>query len=126
VRAVVVLAAGAALIADPAAAQVGNAAIPLKMKRGTDSLTVHGVLKQNVACCSYVFAARAGQQLHWRISGPAVRMTISYPDGHTDGPGIPNPLPLPASGHYVLGVTPDLMADGAFGRFTLTIRIPPK
>jgi hypothetical protein len=127
-RALVALAVGAALIAAPTLAQVGNAAmpIPLKMKRGTDNLTVRGVLKQNVACCSYVFAARAGQKLYWRENGAAARMTIAYPDGHSDGPGLPNPLPLPQTGHYVLGVSPDLMADGAFGRFTLTIRIPPK
>jgi hypothetical protein len=34
------------------------------MHRGTDSLTVRGVLRQNVDCCAYAFKAHAGQQLH--------------------------------------------------------------
>jgi hypothetical protein len=116
-----------ALAASSATAQVGAAAmpIPLKMKRGTDSLTVRGVLRRNVACCSYVFAARAGQKLYWRERGAVVRVTVAYPDGHMDGPGPPNPLSLPTSGRYVLAVSPDLMADGAFGPFVLKLRIPP-
>ena len=121
------LAAMLALADSAALAQIGNAAmpIPLKMKRGTDSLTVRGVLRQGVACCSYVFGARAGQRLYWSERGAAARLTIAYPDGHMDGPGPPNPLPLPASGRYVLAVSPDLMADGAFGPFVLRLRIPP-
>ena len=116
-----------AVTASGAVAQVGNPAMPiyLKMQRGSDRLTVRGVLKKDVACCTYVFKARAGQQLYWSERGAAVRMTIGYPDGHMDGPGLANPLPLPASGAYTLAVSPDLMADGAFGPFTLKLRIPP-
>jgi len=112
--------------ATGAAAQVGNPAMPiyLKMKHGTDRLTVRGVLKQGDACCTYVFKARAGQQLYWSERGAVVRLTIGYPDGHMDGPGLANPLPLPASGAYTLAVSPDLMADGAYGPFTLKLRIP--
>jgi hypothetical protein len=119
--------AAAAICATAASAQLGNAAMPivLKMKRGTDTMTVHGVLRQNVACCTYVFKAKAGQKLHWTESGAVVRMVITYPDGHADGPGLPDPLPLPAAGAYTLAVSPDLMADGAFGPFTLKLRIPP-
>jgi hypothetical protein len=124
---VVIAAALLALAPSVASAQPGQAAdpIPLKMKRGSDSLTIRGVLRQNVVCCTYTFKARAGQRLIWSVSGPAVRETIGYPDGQTDGPGLPNPLPLPATGVYVFRVSPDLMADGAFGRFVLKIRIPP-
>jgi hypothetical protein len=125
----VVLAAAAVLIlgASGAAAQPGNAAdpIPVKMKRGTDSVRIAGVLRQNVACCTYVFQARKGQRLIWSVSGPAVRETIGYPDGRTDGPGLPNPIPLPVTGSYVFAVSPNLMADGAFGRFVLKLEIPP-
>ena len=121
------VAAAFALTASAAVAQPNPAnAIVLHMKRGADTITVHGVLRQNGPdCCAYAIGAAAGQRLYWTISGPAVRMTIRYPDGSMDGPGIPNPLPLKTTGVYILGVSPDLMAEGAFGRFTLKIRIPP-
>jgi hypothetical protein len=124
----IALAAALAFAAAPALAQVGNAAVPIeiKMKRGTDRITVRGVLVQNGACCTYVFKARAGQRLYWSESGAAVRMLITYPDGNADGPGLPNPQPLPQSGVYTLAISPDLMAEGAFGPYVLQLRIPPK
>lgn len=122
------IAALALLAASSAAAQVGNPAMPiyLKMKRGTDVLVVHGVLKQDVACCTYVFKARAGQKLYWRETGAVARLVITYPNGEADGPDFANPLPLPASGAYTLAVSPNTMANGAFGPFTLRLRIPPR
>jgi hypothetical protein len=121
------LAALAALTAIVATAQPGSASprIALKMQRGTDRIVVRGALRQNHDCCAYVFKAEAGQQLHWSENGAAARLVMTYPDGHVDGPGFANPLPLPATGAYTLSVSPDLMADGAFGRFTLKLRIPP-
>ena len=96
-----VMAAAAALTmaASAAAAQPGNAADPIviKMKRGSDSVRLTGVLRQNAACCTYAFKASAGQQMYWSITGAVTRQVIGYPDGHVDGPGLPNPLPLPAS-----------------------------
>ena len=117
-----------ALAATAASAQPGSAAHPIviKMKRGTDSVTLTGVLRQNVDCCTYAFKAAAGQRMIWSISGAATRQVVGYPDGHVDGPGIPSPLPLPASGAYSFAVSPDLMADGAFGRYVLKVRIPPR
>jgi hypothetical protein len=117
-----------ALAATSASAQPGSAAHPIviKMKRGTDSITLTGVMRQNVDCCTYVFKAAAGQRMVWSISGAVTRQVVTYPDGHVDGPGIPSPLPLPASGAYSFSVSPDLMADGAFGRYVLKIRIPPR
>ncbi|HEY3889811.1 MAG TPA: hypothetical protein VGL73_14625 [Caulobacteraceae bacterium] len=119
--------AALALAATGVAAQPGNAADPIviRMKPGTDSVRLTGVLRQNVACCTYVFKARAGQEMIWSITGAVTRQVVGYPDGHVDGPGIPSPLPLPASGAYSFAVSPDLMADGAFGRYVLKIRIPP-
>jgi hypothetical protein len=123
----VLVAAFLMLSGAPAAAQVGAAAAPivLKMKPGMDVITVHGVLRQNSDCCTYVFKAQAGQLLHWGESGAAARLVLTYPDGHSEGPGLANPLTLPATGAYTFSVSPDLMAEGAFGRFTLTIGIPP-
>ena len=123
----VMMALALGLVATPALAQVGNPAMPIeiKMKRGTDYATVRGVLRQNGDCCTYVFKARAGQRMYWRESGAVVRMVITYPDGNSDGPGLPNPQPLTESGTYTLAISPDLMAEGAFGTYTLKIRIPP-
>jgi hypothetical protein len=119
--------AAAAFTASGAAAQPDpSKAITLHMARGTDTITVKGRLVQNGPdCCAYAIGATAGQKLYWSVSGPAVRITIQYPDGSMDGPGIPNPLPLKTTGTYIFGVSPDLMAEGAFGRFVLKIRIPP-
>jgi hypothetical protein len=119
--------AALALSATAATAQVGNPAMPivLKMKPGSDRLTVHGATKQGGDCCTYVFKADSGQRLYWSETGAAVRLVITYPDGRVDGPGFADPLPLPQAGAYTLAVSPDLMADGAFGRFTLKLRIPP-
>ena len=122
------LAALMALGAPTAAlAQVGNAAMPivLKMHKGTDRLVVHGRLTQGGDCCTYVFKATAGQKLFWTLKGPATRVGLTYPDGGGINPGLPSPADLPQSGAYTLSLSPDLMADGAFGRFTLTLRIPP-
>lgn len=60
--------------------------IVLKMQPGTDSITVQGVLQQNVDCCTYVFDARAGQQLYWTESGGVVRMVLTAPNGDVAGP----------------------------------------
>lgn len=116
-----------AMTASAGLAQVGNAAmpIPLKMKRGTDRVTVRGVLRQNGDCCTYVFKAHAGQTLHWTETGATARMGLTYPSGDGVNPGLPSPVKLPQTGAYTLSVSPDLMADGAFGPFTLKIRIPP-
>jgi hypothetical protein len=118
----------ALVLAQPALAAPGadDDPIVVHFKRGSDSVRYRGALKQNVQCCAYRIKARAGQTLYWRFTGPAFRAVIAYPDGQTDGPGIPTAIPLPQDGVYVLTFSPNLMADGAFGRFALTIRIPPK
>jgi len=124
--------AGAAallLAASPVAASACEAGaqdcpFPVEMKPGTDSVRplVH-TFTEGVECCYYSLAARAGQTLTWAFSGPAMRSVIIYPDGSADGPGIPESIPLEATGTYVLGFTPNLMADGAFGPFRATVTI---
>ena len=122
------IAAGLLLLGHPAWAALGSADDPISVhfKRGAQSVRLTGRLTQNVECCAYRIKAHAGQTLYWRVTGPAFRAVIVYPDGNTDGPGIPNAIPLPADGAFVLTISPNLMADGAFGRFELTLRIPPK
>lgn len=123
------LVAAAALVAGPALALPGDQTHPIDVhfRRGTDSIRLTGELKQNVDCCYYRIKAHAGQVLQWRFTGPAYRAVITYPDGSAEGPGIPNAIPLDKNGAYILRFAPNLMADGAFGRFALTITIlPPK
>ena len=97
--------------------------ITLRIARGGDTAKAEGVFRKGEDCCAYVFQARAGQVMTWRFNGPAARETIRYPDGKVDGPGIPLRITLPATGSYVFSANPNLMADGAFGPFTLTIQI---
>jgi hypothetical protein len=127
VHRILIAAAALASVASTAAARPGDAAHPivLKMMRGSESIVVRGVLRQSVDCCAYTFKARAGQTLHWTETGATARMGIAYPDGDGINPGLPNPVTLPQTGRYVLTASPNMMADGAFGRFTLTLRIPP-
>jgi hypothetical protein len=115
------------LLATPALAHTGSANDPIvvRMKRGTDSIRLTGVLRQNRDCCAYAIRARAGQVLQWTLDGPATRQTITDPAGNTDGPGVPSAIPLAMDGVYIFTVRPNLMADGAFGRFTLRLTIPP-
>ena len=121
------LTAVAVLAATGAAAQPGSDATPyaVHFRRGTDQVQFSGVMRQNRECCSYRFEARAGQVLQWRETGAVVRVVMAYPDGHSDGPGLPNSIALPQTGFYVFTISPNLMADGGFGRFSLRLRIPP-
>jgi hypothetical protein len=109
-----------------AAACIAGAAecpIVVRMAPGTDTITLTGSLAQDRDCCAYALRVRAGQVMTWRVAGPAIRTTIRYPGGEADGPGLPAAIPLPESGVYVFAIRPNLMADGAFGRFALTIAI---
>lgn len=126
----VALAATLLLAAAPALAQTGQIGsadhpVVVRMKRGADRIRLTGVLRQGRDCCAYAISARAGQTLHWMLTGPATRQTITDPAGQTEGPGIPLAIPLTADGTYVFTVRPNLMADGAYGRYVLTLTIPP-
>jgi hypothetical protein len=121
----VLLAAAFTLAAQAAAA---SPPIPLKMARGSDSITVKGVLNEKSDCCTYSFEAAAGQKLHVSETGANAHMLIHFPSGDTDGP-YPGPYTwtLPATGTYLLEVSPNSMeGTNLNGPFTLTLRIPPK
>ncbi len=121
------IAVGMLALASAASATPGDNDHPieLKMQRGTDRIVVHGVLSQKVECCSYTFKAHAGQRLYWSETGAVARVGIAYPNGDGVAPGLPNPADQPQDGAYVFTLSPDLMAEGAFGRFTLKLHIPP-
>jgi hypothetical protein len=122
------LALCATLAAGAALAYPGDDAHPiaLHMAPGTDTITIHGVLSQKLQCCSYTFKAHAGQQFYFTETGAAARIGLTYPNGDGVNPGLPSPTKLPADGAYTFIVAPDLMADGAYGPFTVKIRIPPR
>lgn len=124
---IIPLALAALALAFPAIAAPGadDNPIVVKMKRGTDSITLTGRLRQGQDCCAYKIVAHAGQTLRWSQRGLATRETITGPDGQSDGPGLPDAIPLTADGAYIFTVHPNLMADGAYGRFTLKLTIPP-
>ena len=118
-----VLAAALATPADACETGAQDCPFPVEMKPGTDTVTLVHVFQESVECCYYSLAARAGQTLTWTFSGPAMRPVITDPGGDTDGPGIPESIPLAETGTYVLGFTPNLMAGGAFGPFRATVTI---
>jgi hypothetical protein len=97
--------------------------IRIRFRPGTDRVTVFGRLTRHRSRVSYAFRARARQTLTWTFRGPAIRTVIRYPNGDTDGPGLPHRIRLPRSGTYVFTVSSNLMADGIFGPFRLTLRI---
>jgi hypothetical protein len=116
---------GSMLVSGAAEAATGSGGDPIvvRMRRGTDRIRLHGVLKEGVDCCTYKFDARKGQHLTAGVNGPATRLSITFPNGDGDGPALPDSMELPETGTYLLTVSPNLMADGAYGRFTLYLAI---
>ena len=113
------------LSAALAACTPGAATCPIvvQMARGADTITLRNTLVQNADCCAYSLSVRAGQVMTWSETGATIRTTIRYPNGDMDGPGLPQSIPLPQGGVYIFSVRPNLMADGAFGPFVLTVTI---
>jgi hypothetical protein len=101
----------------------GGCPIRLQFRTGSDRITVSGQLTPKRSRYSYVFMARAGQKLTWTFNGPTVRTLIRYPTGESDGPGLPDVIPLPRTGTYTFTVSSNTMAEGIFGQFQLTFQI---
>ena len=107
----------------------GDEACPivLKMQPGAVSVTESGDLTQNRPTVAFRFEARAGQTVVVHVSGPATKgqLPLSGPISEDAGGDFyqDTPFKLPASGIYTLTVYANMMADGAFGRFMLTLTI---
>jgi hypothetical protein len=97
--------------------------IRLHLLTGSNRIFVRGRLTPDRSRYSYVFRARAGQKLTWTFNGPTVRTLIRYPTGGSDGPGLPDEIPLPSTGIYVFTASSNTMAENIFGPFQLTLRI---
>ena len=69
-----------------------------KLRPGSVGITVRERLTPKQSRYSYAFRAHAGQKLTWAFSGPAVRTVLRNPTGDSEGPGLPEIIPLPSSG----------------------------
>jgi hypothetical protein len=135
-RCVSVVSAGAlAALALSSGAQAGAApmrhnprpvACPVNvttLHAGGPEVITHGKLTQARSSCEYRFHAQRGEKLEWDVTGAATRQVITDPSGDGEGPGFANPYPLTKTGEYKLDISADLMAEGAFGDYTLHLRL---
>jgi hypothetical protein len=128
---VLAVAVGLAPISGPgsavhAACAAGSDACPvwLHLRPGSVGITVRKRLTPNRSRYSYAFRARAGQKLSWVLNGrPAVRTLLRDPTGNSEGPGLPDIIPLPSSGTYVFTISSNTMAEHIYGPFELTLRV---
>src|SRR5688572_251341 len=74
-----------------AACKRGTPACPIevRMARGSDTITVRGVLTPARDCCAFALRVQSGQVMTWRIKGPPVVTAMLYPTGQEKGPGLP-------------------------------------
>jgi hypothetical protein len=86
---------------------------------------VGGTLSPEHSSASYAFNVKAPAQLRWTLSGPAVRIVLTRPDGGVDGPGLPAAVPLAAAGRYVFSLSSNTMAEGIYGAYKLDLRLSP-
>ena len=119
-----------AAMASPASACTsGDDACPivLKMRPGAVSATASGELTQNRSTIAFRFEARAGQTVVVHVSGPVTKDQLPLTGPISDEQGgdfyLDKPFKLPASGVYTFDLYANMMAEGAFGRFQLTLTI---
>ena len=116
--------------AGPASACTpGDDACPivLKMIAGAVSVTTSGELTLKRPSSAFRFEARAGQTVLVHVHGPVTKsqLPLSGPIS-VDAGGDFNqdqPFKLPASGVYSFTLYANMMAEGAFGPFELTLTI---
>jgi len=130
VATVLVVTVGLAPIPGPssavhAACTAGSDRCPiwLNLHPGSAGITVRERLTPNRSRYSYAFRARAGQKLTWAYNGPSARTLLRHPSGDSDGPGLPDIIPLPSSGRYVLTISSNTMAEDIFGPFELKLHL---
>jgi hypothetical protein len=108
-----------------ACAYAGSGGCPTQIhfRPSSDQITLREQLTPRKRSYSYAFRARAGQKLTWTFDGPTVRTMIQYPNGRSDGPGLPSEIQLSRTGRYVFTVSSNPMADGIYGPFQLMLQI---
>jgi hypothetical protein len=119
-----------AVAAGPASACTpGDGACPivLKMVPGAVSVTTSGELTLKRPTSAFRFEARAGQTVLVHVSGPVTKSQLPFSGPiNVDAGGDFNqdqPFKLPTSGVYGFTLYANMMAEGAFGPFELTLTI---
>jgi len=119
-----------AAAAGPASACTpGDDACPivLKMVQGAVSVTTSGELTLKRPSSAFQFEARAGQTVVVHVHGPVTKsqLPLSGPISADAGGDFnqDQPFKLPASGVYSFTLYANMMAEGAFGPFELTLTI---
>jgi hypothetical protein len=97
--------------------------VQLNLEGKPNGVFVKGRLSRNRMTYSYRFFGQKNQILVWDFKGPAIRAITAYPDGDTDGPGLPPEIPLNQDGAYVFSVASNTMADKIFGNFTIHLTL---
>ena len=105
------------------ACRAGDPACPIELVFTANHAQVSGTLSAEHGSASYVFHVKAPAQLQWSLSGPAVRVVLTRPDGAADGPGIPATVPLAAAGRYVFSLSSNTMAENIYGAYRLDMRL---
>jgi hypothetical protein len=103
----------------------GDPACPIELAFTANHAEVSGTLSPEHSSVSYAFHINAPAQLQWSLSGPAVRIVLTRPDGDADGPGLPAAVPLAAAGRYVFSVSSNTMAEDIYGAYRLDMRLSP-
>jgi hypothetical protein len=101
----------------------GDTACPIELEFTANHAEVSGTLSPEHGSVSYAFHVTAPAQLQWSLSGPAVRVVLTRPDGDADGPGIPATVPLAAAGRYVFSLSSNTMAENIYGAYRLDLRL---
>lgn len=109
-------------VASPAC-RSGDPLCPIKVAFVSGSAVIQGSLTADHGSASYAFTTKAPMRLQWSMSGPAVHLVLTHPDGSVDGPGLPAIVPLATAGRHVLQVSSNTMAEDIYGGFRLELRL---
>jgi hypothetical protein len=111
------------------ACQPGEEACPavLHMKPGSNSIIARGEVSAQKPRYYFKFKANAGQEVTIRTSGGGLKtgagFPLTFPDGNGDAIMEGEPYKLMQSGDYVVALMANLMSEGPFGRFKMTLQI---
>jgi hypothetical protein len=130
-RAVFLAMIGAALTLGSGsyACRPGEEACPavLRMKPGSNSIVARGEVSAQKPRYYFKFKANAGQEVTIRTSGGGLKtgagIPLTFPDGNGDAIMEGEPYKLTQSGDYVVVLMANLMSEGPFGRFKMSLQI---
>jgi hypothetical protein len=124
-----VMVAALTLSSGSYACQPGEEACPavLHMKPGLNSIVAIGEVSAKKPRYYFKFKANTGQEVTIRTSGGGLKtgagFPLTFPDGNGDAIMEGEPYKLTQSGGYVVALMANLMSEGPFGRFKMTLQI---